>query len=251
MPPGRIPEAARPISSCWLPRSRAWPRWGCRGSRQLRQGSEPRTCWLASELPASQSPGSPCIRCSRCATPAVLTGADRRGGLQPEGSAAAYLDFAYLAFTIGMTFQVSDTDLRDPASAPPRCGTRCCPTCSGPSSCLDHQPHRQPRQWGKLNAHRHRPWHRLGAVAAVPSRSVAPHSPTVSLLPASLARGRRGHREYAEGSETFRNPAVISVVVDCIDVTFCDSTVLSALAMGDGGAPSWAARALFGGCHGR
>jgi len=26
-----------------------------------------------------------------------------------------YLDFAYLAFTIGMTFQVSDTDLEDPA----------------------------------------------------------------------------------------------------------------------------------------
>ena len=26
-----------------------------------------------------------------------------------------YLDFAYLAFTIGMTFQVSDTDLESPA----------------------------------------------------------------------------------------------------------------------------------------
>jgi uncharacterized membrane protein len=26
-----------------------------------------------------------------------------------------YLDFAYLAFTIGMTFQVSDTDLKTPA----------------------------------------------------------------------------------------------------------------------------------------
>ena len=26
-----------------------------------------------------------------------------------------YVDFAYLAFTIGMTFQVSDTDLQTPA----------------------------------------------------------------------------------------------------------------------------------------
>ena len=26
-----------------------------------------------------------------------------------------YLDFAYLAFTVGMTFQVSDTAVRDPA----------------------------------------------------------------------------------------------------------------------------------------
>ena len=41
-----------------------------------------------------------------------------------------YTDFAYLAFTIGMTFQVSDTDLTTPRSGPPFCGTRCCPTCS-------------------------------------------------------------------------------------------------------------------------
>ncbi|MDT5017597.1 MAG: hypothetical protein QOD39_3757, partial [Mycobacterium sp.] len=40
----------------------------------------------------------------------------------PEGgvnfnqpSSPRYTDFAYLAFTIGMTFQVSDTDLRTPA----------------------------------------------------------------------------------------------------------------------------------------
>ena len=30
-------------------------------------------------------------------------------GAQPD-----YLDFAYLSFTIGMTFQVSDTDISDP-----------------------------------------------------------------------------------------------------------------------------------------
>jgi uncharacterized membrane protein len=29
-----------------------------------------------------------------------------------EGNPPRYVDFAYLAFTIGMTFQVSDTDIR-------------------------------------------------------------------------------------------------------------------------------------------
>ena len=32
-----------------------------------------------------------------------------------QDAAPRYLDFAYLAFTIGMTFQVSDTDLETPA----------------------------------------------------------------------------------------------------------------------------------------
>jgi uncharacterized membrane protein len=32
-----------------------------------------------------------------------------------QGEPPRYLDFAYLSFTIGMTFQVSDTDLRTPA----------------------------------------------------------------------------------------------------------------------------------------
>jgi hypothetical protein len=45
-----------------------------------------------------------------------------------------YSDFAYLAFTVGMTFQVSD-----PTSRPRRCGQqrsarRCCPTCWARSS---------------------------------------------------------------------------------------------------------------------
>ena len=35
------------------------------------------------------------------------------GGIDFHGEAPAYVDFAYLAFTIGMTFQVSDTDLAD------------------------------------------------------------------------------------------------------------------------------------------
>ncbi len=39
-------------------------------------------------------------------------GAGRAGGIDfNEGQAPSYLDFAYVAFTIGMTFQVSDTDL--------------------------------------------------------------------------------------------------------------------------------------------
>jgi uncharacterized membrane protein len=33
------------------------------------------------------------------------------GGIDFEGGAPGYLDFAYLALTIGMTYQVSDTDL--------------------------------------------------------------------------------------------------------------------------------------------
>jgi uncharacterized membrane protein len=42
------------------------------------------------------------------------SGAD--GGIEfNQKSAARYLDFAYLAFTIGMTFQVSDTNITEPA----------------------------------------------------------------------------------------------------------------------------------------
>lgn len=42
-----------------------------------------------------------------------------RGGIDFHGEAPDYVDFAYFALTIGMTFQISDTV------------TRCCPTCSG------------------------------------------------------------------------------------------------------------------------
>ena len=38
------------------------------------------------------------------------------GGLDFHGDTPPdYLDFAYLAFTVGMTYQVSDTEVRDPA----------------------------------------------------------------------------------------------------------------------------------------
>ena len=43
-------------------------------------------------------------------------------------------DFAYLSFTLGMTYQVSDTALRTPEVAGSCCGTRCSPTSSAPSS---------------------------------------------------------------------------------------------------------------------
>ena len=37
---------------------------------------------------------------------------DDNGGFNfPDDEALTYLDFAYVAFTIGMTFQVSDTDV--------------------------------------------------------------------------------------------------------------------------------------------
>ena len=45
-----------------------------------------------------------------------------------------YRDFAYLAFTIGMTYQVSDTNLTSTSSGAPRCTTRCCRSSSGPRS---------------------------------------------------------------------------------------------------------------------
>jgi uncharacterized membrane protein len=37
---------------------------------------------------------------------------DRNGGIEfPQDDDPSYLDFAYVAFTVGMTFQVSDTDI--------------------------------------------------------------------------------------------------------------------------------------------
>jgi uncharacterized membrane protein len=35
------------------------------------------------------------------------------GGIDFKGYEPAYRDFAYLAFTVGMTFQVADTDLKN------------------------------------------------------------------------------------------------------------------------------------------
>ena len=45
-----------------------------------------------------------------------------------------YRDFAYVAFTVGMTYQVSDTNLRNRASGARSCSRPCCRTCSASSS---------------------------------------------------------------------------------------------------------------------
>ena len=46
---------------------------------------------------------------------AYLYHKDGAGGVEFDGSdKPVYLDFAYLAFTVGMTYQVSDTDLQNP-----------------------------------------------------------------------------------------------------------------------------------------
>ncbi|WP_367278795.1 DUF1345 domain-containing protein [Pseudonocardia sp.] len=50
--------------------------------------------------------------CSRCATPCCTTPAPRGASTFNEPDPPTYGDFAYLAFTIGMTFQVADTPLR-------------------------------------------------------------------------------------------------------------------------------------------
>lgn len=55
----------------------------------------------------------------------------RVGGIDVnEDEPPAYLDFACLSFTIGMTFQVSDTELTTSRYAVSPSPTRCCPISS-------------------------------------------------------------------------------------------------------------------------
>ena len=54
------------------------------------------------------------------------------GGIDFHGDAPDYADFAYLALTIGMTFQVSDTDLAGRRVRRAALTTHCCPTSSEP-----------------------------------------------------------------------------------------------------------------------
>ena len=56
------------------------------------------------------------------------------GGIDFKGERPNYTDFAYLALTIGLTFQVSDTDIGPKAFAAPPSITRCCRTSSEPGS---------------------------------------------------------------------------------------------------------------------
>ena len=72
-----------------------------------------------------------CTPCSRCGTLRAYYG-DPVGGIDfTSDEAPDYHDFAYVAFTIGMTFQVSDTDLTTAVMRRWRCATRCSRTCSG------------------------------------------------------------------------------------------------------------------------
>ena len=55
-------------------------------------------------------------------------------GPQAMHEQPTYRDFAYVAFTVGMTYQVSDTALRDPGSDRRCCSTPFWPICSASSS---------------------------------------------------------------------------------------------------------------------
>ena len=55
-----------------------------------------------------------------------------RGGIDFHGEMPDYIDFAYLALTIGMTFQVSDTDITGKRVRRVALHTRYCHTSSGP-----------------------------------------------------------------------------------------------------------------------
>jgi len=67
--------------------------------------------------------------------PALRTSspASSRRSRSDEGK-LRYSDFTYLAFTVGMTFKVSDTALHSHEFFEQPCGTPCCPTCSAPVS---------------------------------------------------------------------------------------------------------------------
>ena len=56
---------------------------------------------------------------------------DDPGGIDFKNDAPPdFLDFAYVSFTVGMTFQVSDTDVQGRRIRRTTCDTRCSPTCS-------------------------------------------------------------------------------------------------------------------------
>ena len=67
---------------------------------------------LRSESAASPRRASSFTLFSRCVTPACITENGSSGIDFNQDEQPAYVDFAYLAFTIGMTYQVSDTDLK-------------------------------------------------------------------------------------------------------------------------------------------
>jgi uncharacterized membrane protein len=97
--------------------------------------------WPRSASAASRCRGSSYTACSRCTTPSSTTaaaatrsqpGAGKAGGIDfGLDTPPQYSDFAYLAFTVGMTYQLSDTPLTTAPCDSRCCGTRCSRTCSG------------------------------------------------------------------------------------------------------------------------
>ena len=67
---------------------------------------------LRSESAASPRRGSSYTLSSRCVTPGCITENGSSGIDFNQDEQPTHGDFAYLAFTIGMTYQVSDTDLK-------------------------------------------------------------------------------------------------------------------------------------------
>ena len=66
-------------------------------------------------------------------SPAAGRGCGGRDRFQP-GRPPQYTDFAYLATSLGMTYQVSDTHSATTRSGPRPWSTACCPTCLARSS---------------------------------------------------------------------------------------------------------------------
>ena len=111
MRPLKTPAAPPLEPSSSSPLSRAWLRSVLPRPGDLRKGQQSRParrrrcaqCRLVLVHRAHRVHPAPC--------PAYYVGPD--GGVNfNQDAPPRYLDFAYLAFTIGMTFQVSDTDLQ-------------------------------------------------------------------------------------------------------------------------------------------
>ena len=121
---GRCRPAKRPPARRWKTRAGpsvtcsssapAWPAWPPSGwcwYRDIRCGLRPRSCWPAWAWPVSRCPGSPFTQCTCCVTRRLYY-SPPRGGIQfNQEEPPAYWDFAYVALTLGMTYQVADTSL--------------------------------------------------------------------------------------------------------------------------------------------
>ena len=128
-----------------------------------------------------------------------------------------YLDFAYLAFTVGMTIQVSDTDIQTPKVRATAFRHACCPSCSEPSS------------WPPL----HIRCHGLGDPMTAPSGPTVTASifEGVALIRLSGEIDLAYADELRQLGEGLVTDYVGTVRIDLSAVTFLDSTALAALAI--------------------